>query len=38
VIDSLSVGLASFGLLGLEVLVHGVHHLLLEDVVFSEVA
>jgi hypothetical protein len=38
VIDSLSVGLASFGLLGFEVLVHGIHHLLLEDVVFSEVA
>lgn len=38
VIGSLGVGLGGVGFLGLEVSVHGVNHLLLEDVVLSEVA
>jgi len=37
-IDSLSVGPSSIGFFSLEMLVHGVHELLLEDVVLSEVA
>ena len=38
VISSLGIGLVLAGFLSLEVFVHGIHHLLLEDVVLSKVA